>query len=154
MILPPQLLLSVVQAGYAGDDGEEAGAIRTLLRMATAEAVADLTEPTRSKVLRRSKRAYDDVVVRFLRGEPTVGKVGLTIFYALQAIVEADYLVLHDRSAMAEAIDLVLPHLERAAASEALDRSAQKQARQLLRHLGELGYFRQIAAELEAGHGR
>lgn len=141
LMLAPIVLLDVVLNGISEPDGEEAMETRRLLRAAIEEVVADLREPQRSKIIRRSRRVYGDAVEPYRREGMEVAKLGLVAFYWLQNLVAQGYFVLAEDSLLQRALDRLLPALEPAANIPALDASAQRQAIRFLRGLQCAGYF-------------
>lgn len=140
--LPCFLMLDVVLNGIeVEDDGENYKRLKTHLALASTECVQDLMEPARSKILRRSERAYHDVFDEYRKIEGGSAKLGLIGYYLLRALTDGDYLVIGQESQMQQALDMLLPLLEEHASIAAVDRSAQKQARKVLMRLQGLGYY-------------
>lgn len=144
LTLAPMLLLDVIQSGTIDPATPDAVAAKTHLVIATTEVVQDLTPKERDKILRRSRRAFDDATAPYRKAGASVAKMGLIAFYWLQTLVSARYFVLREDAPLMKALDLLLPALEPAANVAKLDSSARKQADHLMRRLQELGYFREV----------
>ncbi|MBC6714719.1 hypothetical protein H9Q09_00785 [Aurantimonas sp. DM33-3] len=144
--LLPNMLLSILVAGVNDPDHPDAKEAERLLALASVAPVEDLPRKEQVKLLRRIIRLHDEVMAPFRAEGMRTDKAGLIAFYALQAIVESDYMVIVDGGDLSRALDIVLPAIEHAAEIERLDASAQKAARRLLRDLQSRGYFRGVAA--------
>lgn len=94
-----------------------------------------------ANLMRRAIRAHNEVTEVYRKSNIRVEKMGLIALYALQMVLDADYLVLEEGSDLAEAINAIMRGLADAFKEEKLDASAQKQAGRMLTHLQELGYF-------------
>jgi hypothetical protein len=145
LTLAPMLLLDVVTNGPVDRKSPDVIAAQTHLVIATTEIVAGMTSSKRDKILRRSRRVFDQVTAPYRKPGAEVAKTGLIAFYWLQTLVSARYFVLAEDCALQKALDLILPALSDAASIPALDASAQKQARRLLNELQDLGYFREVS---------
>lgn len=149
VLLPAQMVLAIIIAG-AGDRDADFDACKALLLTACKEPVADLTPAHQRKVLNRATRLHREVSAPYTKDGAEVSKLGLIVFYWLKAVVDSGYLVFAAGSAIDRAIDLFVPAIEHAAQVEAVDRSAQKQAVHMLRHLQRLGYYQGIGINADA----
>ena len=144
LTLAPMLLLDVVMNGPVDTAAPAAIEARTFLVLATTELVKDLPKQHRDKILRRSRRVFDEVTAPYRTEGAAVSKMGLIAFYWLQTLVSTGYFVLAEDTDLQRALDRVLPALEASAAIGPLNASAQKQADRMLRHLQRLGYFQEV----------
>ncbi|VTZ27853.1 conserved hypothetical protein [Methylocella tundrae] len=153
LALPALVMFDVMTAGVDDPASPEAREAIDLFAQAAEEPFADLLPPKRRSLERRAERLFEDVMRQHRQEGALVAKAGLVWFYALQRIVAQDYLVLHEGSAMARGMDLIMPALQPAANEPALNRSAEKQAVRLLKRLNWLGYYEGVsldAADLAA----
>lgn len=150
LALPPRMLftLACTKAFVCYDDkGEVQDAsghetvqkVQKLLLAACLEPLEGLPRERGAKLARRIERVHEEVTKRF--EERSAVGAGLTIVYWFQDLLEREVLVLHEGSAVAMAADILIPMLEHGTAIEALDKSARKQARQLLRDLQARGFY-------------
>lgn len=147
-LLIPQMLAAMVMAGV--NDTEHPDCIETqrLLAAASNEALRGLEPAKRAQIERRMVRAHLEAVGPFLKDGSRMDKLGMTQLYLLQAILEDDYLVLHEGSALSQALDLILPAISHAMEIERLDASARKQSRKMLQALQAMGYFPGVGRKL------
>jgi len=147
----PMLLLSILIAGVSDADKEtpEYKAAVSALLAAQDEAVSDLPEKERSKIIRRSGRLSIEVLTPFEEAETNTAKVALIVYHVLRELIEADYFVLGD-GPMRDGVEFVMSACEYAAEIEPVMRSAEKQAAKLLRSLQATGYFGGIARRKNA----
>lgn len=144
LTLAPMILLDVVQSGAVAPNARDAQDAKTHLVIATTEVVKDLPAKERDKILRRSRRAFDEATAPYRKAGASVAKMGLIAFYWLQTLISAGYFVLAEDAPLQRALDILLPALEPAASVEKLDSSARKQADHFMRRLQELGYFQEV----------
>jgi hypothetical protein len=137
-VLIPMMLLDVVINGASDRAAPDVQKTEMLLQIAAQQALGSTDQ---KKIMRRVKRTHDTLLDIYRQSEAHAGKVGLLIFYMLQGLLETDYLILHTGSALSQALDLILPELERLAGIAPLNASAQKAARGALSKLQEMGYY-------------
>lgn len=145
IVLPAQIMLGILLAGVS-EETPEFEACKLHLLNACKEPVADLLPRQQSKILDRATRLHRDVARPYVVDGADTAKFGLVVFYWLQSIVDCGYFAFTDGSAIDKALKLFLPAIEHAAQVEAIDRSAQKQARKFLGRLQSLGYFQGVPA--------
>ncbi|WP_092496587.1 hypothetical protein [Faunimonas pinastri] len=138
-----QILLGVLINGV---DRQDETAIRThlLLKQATDEAVSDLVDGHRNRLLRRSEYAHREIMEPFTRAGSSVAVLGLVAFYFLQELVRQEYLCVGRDSALKRALDLLLPALEPAANVPELDGEAQRRLPEFIEKMHRQGYFRKL----------
>ncbi|MDR6954191.1 hypothetical protein J2X65_003559 [Ancylobacter sp. 3268] len=139
--LPPQVMLGVVIAGVDREDADYRRAL-DLLKVAAREPIDDLPEDRAHKILERVRRVHKEVLGPYSGEGQDVAKFGLVAFYWIKAMVETGYFVFAEGSAIDEAMTLFIGAIEHRAQVPAIDASAQKQARKLIRSLQALGYYR------------
>jgi len=144
--LPSSLFWSVMVHGVADPDAGDNPKVICLLDQATEEAVANLTPEHRSKILRRASRLYQVALEDFQKQGIEAGKFGLIVFYLFDALRNAGLFELVDGSPLDQALEVLLPAVAEWTAVPAVDASAQKQARRLLKLLQDEGYFRECVA--------
>jgi hypothetical protein len=141
LVLLPMMMLDVLLNGVDKPDHVDAKKANALLRAAAGEGLAGMMAKDQSKIMRRAKRTHQQVLQTYRRENAEVAKVGLLTFYLMQAVTDCDYLVLAPGSAMAAAMDLMIPALQPSAEIEKLNDSAKKAARKSLGFLQKLGLF-------------
>lgn len=146
-ILFPVFLLNILACGVNDQQSDEFLACRAQLHQAIEEALHGCDDKRKSSLLRRAARVHNDITASYRAEGVRVEKMALMALYCLQAVLDADYLVLVEGSDLAAAIDAVVNGLEHAFAEERLDASAKKQAGRMLLHLQELGYFHGVRRE-------
>lgn len=139
--LLPMLMMDVLLNGAVDPDHPDVGEAKNLLWLATREVIMDMPEQRQRKLMRRTKRTHDTLLASYKEAEARVDKVGLLVFYVLQAVTDCDYMVLPMSSPLSRAMDLMLPALAPTAEIEKLNASARKGARKALKTLQTLGYF-------------
>lgn len=141
IMLPAQIMLGVLLAGASDQECDDFKIAKEAFIEASDEAVRDLMPEKRASIIRRMFRVNLEVSAPYQKENARVDKMGLIAFYWLRALVDQDYLILHEGSAMQRGMDIMMPALEHAANIEKLDASAQKNARKFLAHLQRLGYY-------------
>lgn len=144
IMLPAQIMLGVLLAGASDQDCEEFRMAKEAFIEASDEAVRDLMPQKRNAIIRRMFRVNLEVTAPYQKEDARVDKMGLVAFYWLKALIEQDYLILYEGSAMQRGMDIMMEALEHAANIEKLDASAQKNARKFLAHLQRLGYYQGV----------
>lgn len=84
-------------------------------------------------------KTHNKVMAKYDKGR--ADKLATAIYYFLKDLTDSNYLELWEGSPMAEAAALYLPMIEHIFEAEKLDMSAQKQARGMMKHFQELGYY-------------
>ena len=144
--LPSSFFWAVMVNGVADRDAPDHAVVIALLDEATEAELAGLTFEHRSKILRRSKRIFDQALAEFRKQEIEAGKFGLIAFYLFDVLREAGLFTLVDGSPLDQALEALLPAIAEWTAVPAVDASAQKQARRLLGMLQREGYYREAIA--------
>jgi hypothetical protein len=138
--LIPRFLYPLVVHGTSDPDAPEAKELVACLKDASIESFADLYPPEQKKLIRRVERAYDDLFRRY-HGNAN-DKLGAVWFSLLQHLTATEYLVLYEGSRMARAMELMIPMFEHVLDEPKRARSARKEARRLLAHLQQAGFYR------------
>ena len=141
LLLPVQVMLTVLVHGVDDPEHEDAKLCRELLVQASEEPLGDLPPDKKVKVMRRVLRLHDEVSRPYTKEGMRADKYGLIAYYWLKALTDADYLILGAESAFSKALDLFLPAIGHVTEIEKVDKSAQKNARKFLTHLQRLGYY-------------
>ena len=84
-------------------------------------------------------RVHNKVMARY-HGQ-RADKLATGIYYFIKYLTDSGYLELWEGSPMAEAAAIYLPTIEHIFEIDKVDVSAQKQARGMLKHFQELGYY-------------
>lgn len=147
-LIPIRLLLSVVHFGMA-EGSAEAVQLTAWLKAAEAEHLSGRIDAEVRRLARRSWTIYDRVMAPFLEDETSCAKFGLIVFYLLAELEEQGIPLF----AAGSSFDLAQQALYGAEGTitemaniAAVDASAQKQARRVLRTLQDEGYFREAVA--------
>ncbi|WP_336801775.1 hypothetical protein [Kaistia sp. MMO-174] len=148
ILLPAQIMLGVLIAGVPEDQqaGPEFAECQRHLLDAAKEPVADLLPGQQRKILNRVTRVHREVSAPFTPEGSEVSKFGLIAFYWIKALVDCEFFIFAAGSSIDRAIELFIPAIEHAAQIEAVDRSAQKQARRMIGHFQRLGFYRGVVA--------
>ena len=113
--------------------------MRSLLKLACFEPLEGLPNKLRLLLAKQIDRVHAYVMNEY--DDQRADKVGAAIYYFLKEITDTGYLELWEGSPVAEAAALFLPMIEHVFEIDALDESAQKQARRILSKLQERGYY-------------
>jgi len=143
-LLPVRFLASVVHYGVADPAADDAQQLITWLKEAEREIVAGRSDKEAFKLARRSWSAYDHAMAPYLKEEASCAKFGLIVFYLLALLEEQEVYLFTPGSPFDQAQQALYgPEgtIVELANIDAVDVSAQKQARRLLRSLQDMGYF-------------
>jgi len=113
--------------------------LRALLQTACIQPLLGLPPNVGRIVATIIDKTHNKVMARYDRGR--ADKLATAIYYFLKDLTDSGYLELWEGSPMAEAAALYLPMIEHVFETEKLDVSAQKQARGMMKHFQELGYY-------------
>lgn len=148
-LIPVRMLLSVVHYGVADPASDEAAQLTAWLKAAEAAQLSGLVAADIGRLARRSWAIYDRVMAPFIREEASCAKFGLIVYYLL-ADLEAQGIALFTTGSPFDLAQQALygpdGTIVELANIGAVDASAQKQARRLLRNLQDEGYFREAVA--------
>lgn len=127
---------------------------RDLLIQASNEALEGVYPPKKEMaLLRRIERLHKEIAEPYTKGEEAdPRKIGIIAFYLLQHLVETETLLVPEESSFGKALETMLPALSPAEGAsdeeivdyDRLNRSAQKQARKILKNLQKEGYYKDI----------
>ena len=148
LLLFPLLLKSILESGARRDAHYEA--CGQILDGAMIEIIGRLDERRRVQIMRRTVRVHDDITDVARKGGVRVDKAALTVFYALQKLLDAGALELDEGSDLSEAIHAIIHAFADAFEEARLDASARKHAVRMIERLQALGYFSGCAFEREA----
>lgn len=138
----PAWLVNILDCGVSPERrDEDFEKCRGILVAARDEALRGCDDRKQNQILRRVSRVHNALTAEYRRSQARVDKVALICLYALQAVLDADYLELVDGSPLSDAIGAVIEGLDGAFAEARLDASARKQAVKLLAQLQREGYF-------------
>lgn len=148
LTLLPQMMLTVYLDGCTDEERSQnpdwAGIKQDLITAGT-ESIQDL-RPARkqNQVLGRATRLNDMFRREVVQEGTTVAKVGLITFHLMRFIVEDGYLQYPEGSAMDRSVQAFMESLEPHAKIEAVNQSAIKQARKMLKLLQAEGYYQGV----------
>lgn len=145
----PTFFLQVIRCGVREKDADYERC-KGYLAEALEEALRGCDDKRRAQILRRTARLHDALTEEYRRAGQQVDKIGLTVLYTLQAVLDADYLVLEEGSRLAAAIDAIVQALGEALDEPKLVASARKQAARMLAHMQRLGVFEGVANDRRA----
>lgn len=146
-LLFPVWLLNILHCGVNDKSTDDYKRCTEILGAATEEALKGCDERKRAALLRRVARVHNAITEDYRRNDVHVDKIGLIALYTLQAILEADYLVLEEGSPLSTAINAIIEALADAFTEQRLDASARKHAGKLLCQLQDEGYFWGVASQ-------
>jgi len=113
--------------------------MKALLRVACLEPLKGMAPPVARVIGNKVDRLHTKMMEEY--NEQRADKVAAAVFYFLKELTDSGYLELWEGSPVAEAAELYLPMIEHVFEEKALDESAQKQARRMLKKLQEMGYY-------------
>ena len=145
-LIPVHLVYAVVWHGVADRTQSDHAAVLALLDRAVAEELVGLPGHRIDSIKRHAKRAAETLLGPYIEEQTSCAKFGLTVFYAVRSLIDAGAYELVG-GAFSEAMDAVLNPdgtVTEFANVGAIDASAQKQARKLVRAMQALGYFKDI----------
>lgn len=148
-LLPICLLLSVVHFGVSDPASAEAQQLTAWLKAAEAEQLSGKPDADVRRLARRSWAVYDRIMAPFMRDETSCAKFGLIVFYLLAELEGQGIYLFTPGSSFDKAQQAIYGAdgtVVEMANIEAVDASAQKQARRLLRVLQDEGYVREAVA--------
>jgi len=142
--LPSRMMFTIaIQNVFCFNDEVEGKkdleSLRSLLKFAALQPLEGLPNRLRLVVAKQIDRVHASVMDEY--DQQRADKVATTIYYFLKEITDSGYLELWEGSPIAEAAALYLPMIEHVFEIEALDGSAQKQARRVLSKLQSKGYY-------------
>lgn len=137
----PLWMMNLMFTGAANREEEDYKVVWVYLDNACAEVLRGCDAKKMAYIMRRATRLHDRIMADYIKGGARSDKVGLIMAYILQAVVDAEYLVVYEGSDLAIAIDAIFAGLEKARGMEKMDASARKQAVKTLRALQTEGYF-------------
>jgi len=147
LIFLPMAMIDVIQNGEFDPETVEAKRAQSLFWLSVRTVLMDVERKRQAKLLRRAKRTHEAVLSAYQQEDASVAKVGLLVFYIVQAAAECDYLVLGPGSPFDEGMTLMVDALTEASEVEALNNSARKAARKALAKLHTLDLF--LGVEIE-----
>jgi phosphoribosylamine-glycine ligase len=148
-LLPVRMLSSVVHFGAVDRQDPEAQQVLAWLKAAELDLLDGRADRERVKIARRSWSAYDRAIKPYLDSETACAKFGLIVFYLLAELEAQEIYLFEPSSAFDQAQRAIYSEegsIVEIAGTDAIDSSAQKQARRLLRQLQEDGFFREAIA--------
>lgn len=148
LLLFPLLLKSILESGARRDAHYETCA--QILDGAMIEIIGRLDDQRRKQIMRRTVRVHDDITDVTRKGGARVDKVALTVFYAMQKLLDAGALELDEGSDLSEAIHAIIHAFADAFEEARLDASARKHAAKMIERLQALGYFQPAPVERNA----
>lgn len=134
LLLLPRILLQVLENGASDKSHPDYARVQSLLHDAMCEPIHGLHVPTAEKLLRRMQRKHHELAQRYFKDMPNA-KVALVLWHMIRGMLDRGDMELYEGSAMADALLGMLPMFEHVMDVEAIDRSAQKQARRFLEAL-------------------
>jgi hypothetical protein len=144
----PLVFKSILESAGQRDAGYDA-CIRAL-DAAAATILRREDQKRRAALMRRVMRLHDTATEPDRKGGVSILKIGMTIYYVLQAVLRSGYLELEEGSDLARAISAIIENFDDAFGEKKLDASAQKQARRMMEVLNREGYFHGVEFQREA----
>lgn len=142
-LIPIELVYAVVYHGVADRSHPDHKAVLAQLVDARLSEIEGLSLGARESAIRHARRASETILKPYIDRGESAAKFGLSTYYLICELIDTGAYELRD-GPFSEAMDAVLnPEgtVTEMANIELLDRSAQKQARKVLAHLRELGYY-------------
>lgn len=138
----PTMFLNVLESGVNEDkrDDEFHRCVRYLVA-ANEDTLKGLDDKRKDQLRRRVVRLHDNLTESARKAGARVDKTAMVTLYVLQAVLEDGFLVLDEGSPLSAAIIAIQTAIADAFGEPKLDASARKQARQMLSHLQDEGYF-------------
>lgn len=140
ILLFPLFFANILECGVKDKD-EEYDRCQLYLDEAILEALKGCDDKRVASLKRRAARAHNAITADYIKNKAHVDKIGLVAIYTLQAILDADYLVLDEGSKLSAAIEAIIAALSHAFAEARLDASARKHAGKMLSQLQAMDYF-------------
>lgn len=141
LLWPLASIMSVLRDGVE-DKGPEYTETMRLLSIAEAEVIALHGGPDGGlKIKRRVERMLRLTLDLVIHNGAEVEKIGLIVFFVVQALVDGDCLVYNAGSAIDKSLMAFVESISHGADSEKVVRSAQKQAGKMLSILQSQGYY-------------
>lgn len=137
----PLWMMNLMFTGASNHEEEDFKVVWGYLDKACEEVLRGCEEKKMAYIMRRATKLHDRVMADFIKSGARSDKVGLIMAYILQAVTDADYLVVDEGSDLSIAIDAIFAGLEHAKNQKRMDASARKQAVKTLRVLQVEGYF-------------
>ena len=144
LLFPIYAMALVIQDGVEPERKGDADFLRfmELLSLAEDEVIQRHgKQGAREKLLRRVMKAAGHAVKPYVKADAEVGKIGLIVFFMLQKLVDAEYLVYSAGSAIDEAVTMYVEAIAHHAEPEKKRASAERQAGKMLVELQREGYF-------------
>ena len=145
-IIFPVFFQNVLRYGVNDKSTEDYMKAMLKLQQAIDLVLKGCDQRRRDNLMRRACRIHNEVTESYRREHVRVEKMGLMALYALQRVLDEDYLVLEAGSDLAQAIEAIVEGLQDAFDEAKLDASARKQSLKLLGHMQFLGYFVGVGA--------
>ena len=139
--LPTHMMLAAFIAGVEDQTTDEFKAVKADLIQAAEDCLSDVSEKKALNLLRRTTRLLDELTKGHIAEGVEVAKVALITFHFMRFIIEDDYLRYTEDSAFARSIEKFMEALEHKAQEPKVNASAIKQARKMLKHCQEQGYY-------------
>lgn len=139
--LPTHMMLAAFIAGVEDQTTDEFKAVKVDLIQAAEDCLSDVSEKKALNLLRRTTRLLDELTKGHIAEGVEVAKVALITFHFMRFIIEDDYLRYSEDSAFARSIEKFMEALEHKAQEPKVNASAIKQARKMLKHCQEQGYY-------------
>lgn len=150
LLIFPTVFLNVLECGVADKEAEDYKRCGQCLVDANREILAGLDQRRYDAIQRRVIRLHDALTAPYRVNGARVDKTAMTFLYALQSVLDADYLVLHEGSQLARAINAIIEAIQDAFGEPRLEASARKQAAKVIEHMQRLGLFNGIKMEKAA----
>lgn len=143
-LMLPVMLSTIVAEGDVDQD-HTTKTVLDWIDAAYAAMLASAGDANRARKVKNRTMAAVRLATADLRKEgQSVAKYGLVAYYLMRAMVDQGRLEVKEGTDFGNAIDIVLVALQPAADNDAMNESAQKQARKFLSRLQAEGYFKEI----------
>lgn len=144
LLLPSQMMLAVVIAGFSEETKETAGFIKLTAKLIESGEIAiqSIADKDRNKILRRVK-ALNEKMVRLAIPDDLndIPKLGLIYFHIISQIIESGIVVYDIDDCFGYSLQVFMDSIQGHASIEKRNLSAIKKARKILEWLRGQGYY-------------
>lgn len=143
--LPSQMMLAAFLAGVEDQTTPDFLATKADLIEAGNEPFSDLPTKKAVSLTRRTNKLLHDLTKDHIEEGAEVAKIALITFHFMRFIIEDNYLQYEEGSAFDRSINTFMEALEHKAQEPKVNASAIKQAKRVLRHCQQAGYYQSVS---------
>jgi hypothetical protein len=142
----PMLASAVIETGVAKDQQSQPEVVeaKRLFSEAFDEAMSGLKHKDKQRLKFPAYRLRDLIMKPYIETGIPVVKFGLITFHIMRELTDCEYLTIPESSPLSRGLDILIEALEDEANIEARNKSAMKNARQILRRLQEQGFYQLV----------